>query len=261
MPERADHEVPRPGEDGAAGLTPGRPKLVVVLPLANEEDNVRRLLAAIAKHLHSGDRLLCVLDNVSRDGTRSIIEEIASDDPRVELVWAPENRCVVDAYVRGYREALARDAGWILEMDGGFSHLPDEIPRLLEAMASGAEFVGGSRFCAGGAHAGSVVRRFVSRSGTVLTNLWAGTRMTDMTSGFECFTAAALNDVLATGLNSRFHFFQTEIRARMHARKWREVPITYFNDKPGIGTAPIKDGLKNLYALRPRARAWRAMEN
>jgi dolichol-phosphate mannosyltransferase len=255
-----ENNRPPPHQGGFAQAGSDRPRLAVVLPLANEEDNVRRLVSDIAAHLHADDRLLCVLDNVSKDGTRGLVEEIARDDERVELVWAPENRCVVDAYVRGYNEALDRGAEWILEMDGGYSHRPEEIPRFLDAMAAGAEFVGGSRFCSSGAHAGSRVRRFVSRSGTVLTNLWVGTEMTDMTSGFECFTADALREVLSTGVNSRFHFFQTEIRARMHSRNWREVPISYFNDKPGIGTAPIKDALKNLYALRSRVRAWRAME-
>ena len=86
-----------------------------------------------------------MLDNVSKDSTRQQVEAYAKQDSRVILVWAPETRSVVDAYFRGYREALANGCEWILEMDAGMSHDPSEIPRFLEAMSRDVDFVAGSR--------------------------------------------------------------------------------------------------------------------
>jgi dolichol-phosphate mannosyltransferase len=74
--------------------------------------------------------------------------------------------------------------------------------------------------------------------------------MLDMTSGFEMFTRAALEEVLAAGVKSRAHFFQTEIRARMHAKKWIEVPITYSSPSKSVGKSSLMDAFKCLWHLR-----------
>ena len=84
----------------------------------------------------------------------------------------------------------------------------------------GNDCVFGSRFTQGAANLGTPWRRTVSRGGTLLTNLLLGTRLTDMTSGFELFTRDALEHVLARGIRSRGPFFQTEIKA--HCRDLRD---------------------------------------
>ena len=232
-------------------------KLGVVVPLANEEDVVEEFLRRVLAHLAPQDSVFCVLDNVSRDSTRGKIEAFAERDPRVVLVWAPENRCVVDAYFRGYRAALAAGCDWILEMDGGMSHLPEEIPLFLAAMAQGAEFAAGSRFIEGGSHTGRLSRRWLSKGGTVLANLVLGTRMRDMTSGFECFAREALEQVVAKGVRSKAHFFQTAIRFMLRHRRWVEIPITYSAPSSTVGKDKVLEALRNLWQLRREARAER----
>src|SRR5207253_1150047 len=137
------------------------------------------------------DRVFCVLDEASRDRTREMVEAFGARDPRVRLVWAPENRSVMDAYFRGYREAYESGAAWILEMDGGMSHRPEEISRYVALIDRGYDFVAGCRFMEGGSHRGSVRRRLVSRGGSALARAVLGTRMRDMTSGFEMFSRRA----------------------------------------------------------------------
>jgi dolichol-phosphate mannosyltransferase len=134
-------------------------------------------------------------------------------------------------------------------MDGGFSHQPGEIPRFVAAMESGYEFAAGSRFIHGGSHTGSAFRFFVSRGGTMLTNLLLGTRMRDMTSGFECFSRRAIQHVVDQGVRSRAHFFQTEIRYMLHDWAWVEVPITYTNPSKSVGASSIKEALRILWTL------------
>jgi dolichol-phosphate mannosyltransferase len=172
------------------------------------------------------------------------------------VVFAPENRSVVDAYFRGYREALAGDFDWILEMDGGLSHLPEQIPRFVEAMAGGRyDFAGGSRFTPGGSFDGPWSRYLISRGGTWLTNRLLGTKMHDMTSGFECFTRDVLAGVVARGVRSRAHFFQTEIRAAMHDLRWVEIPIDYGCPSKSVGKASVTEAFRVLWALRRERRA------
>ncbi|HKQ76391.1 MAG TPA: glycosyltransferase family 2 protein [Blastocatellia bacterium] len=222
--------------------------------MSNEEATVTELLKRVLMQLSDNDRVFCVVDNSSLDTTRRQVEEYALIDLRVLLVWAPENRCVVDAYFAGYRAAIGAGAQWILEMDGGFSHLPEEIPRFVTAINQGYDYVAGSRFMKGGSYKGAVSRKMISWGGARLSNFLLGTRMRDMTSGFECFSRSAMLLVLNHGVSSRAHFFQTEIKYLLRDSKWVEVPISYSNPSKSVGAGSLLEAFKNLYAMYQKSR-------
>ena len=225
-------------------------RLGVVMPLANEQETIDELLSRVLAQVGPSDRVFCVVDNASKDDTRGHIERAAQADPRVVLVWAPENRCVVDAYFRGYREALAAGCRWVLEMDGGLSHIPEQIPQFITAMEEGFDYAPGSRFVAGGQFKGKFSRWCVSKGGTILSNVLLGTRMKDMCSGFECFTHEALSRVVRQGVRSRANFFQTEIRFILRNCRWKEIPITYHGPPKSVSNATISEALRILWQLR-----------
>lgn len=224
-------------------------RLGVIVPLANEEDSLDEFLTRVLAQLGPDDAVFCVVDNVSRDSTRAMVIGWGTRDHRVRLVWAPENRCVVDAYVRGYRAALDAGSRWVLEMDGGLSHAPEQIPQFISAMEQGYDYAGGCRFMPGGSYKGGWKRYLVSRGGGVVTNLLLGTRMRDMTSGFECFSRRALEYILVRGLKSRAHFFQTEIKFALRYWHWVEVPIHYTNPSARLGMGSIREAFSNLWGL------------
>ncbi|MEO7797696.1 MAG: glycosyltransferase [Opitutaceae bacterium] len=225
------------------------PRLGIVTPLGNERKCISALLDEVTAQLQPDDRVYCVLDNVSKDGTREIVEARTRDDPRVVLVWSPQNRSVVDAYFAGYRAAFEAGCRWILEMDAGFSHHPAKIPEFVAAMEEGYNFVGGSRFMPGGDHRGPWTRRLLSYGGTVLARKMLHSRMTDMTSGFECFDRTAMAQVLERGVRSRANFFQTEIRHMMHQFRWKEIPIVYVNDQVTVGRSAVRESFRILFQL------------
>ena len=236
-----------------SGPTGTLARLAVVIPLANEADTVFELLDRVTAQLGEQDRVFCVLDNASVDGTRTMVDDYARRDSRVTCVWAPQDRNVVDAYFAGYRAALDSGAVWILEMDGGLSHSPEQIPQFVDAMRNGVDYAGGSRFIKGASWSGPASRYVVSRGGTALATLLLGTRMHDMTSGFECFSRPALERVITHGVRSKAHFFQTEIRYLMHEFKWVEVPISYHSPSARLGGSSLRDAISNLWALRREA--------
>lgn len=229
----------------------------MVIPLANEEQTIDELLRRVLNQLGPDDRIYCVVDHASRDATRARIEQASNADRRIVCVWAPENRSVVDAYFRGYREALAAGCKWILEMDGGLSHLPEQIPQFVQAMQSGYDYAAGSRFIRGGRFQGMLSRWVVSKGGTLLSNLLLGTRMKDMCSGFECFTHEALSHVVKIGVRSRANFFQTEIRFMLREWNWIELPITYHAPPKFVPNGAVVESLRTLWSLRQRERAGR----
>jgi dolichol-phosphate mannosyltransferase len=222
--------------------------------MANEEDTcvsfVRALVERCDRFPFRSLRVFVVIDRVSTDGTRALLEEEAQKDPRLEVVWSPNNLCVVDAYVSGYRAALETGCDWILEIDGGFSHDPADAPQFFDMMAQGYDCVFGTRFVRGGRfEESSYKRRFISRSGTILTNLLLGTRLSDMTSGYQLFTRQALDMVLARGIRSRAHFFQTEVKVFCRDLKCAEVPIKYSHPNPHISNAAVLEALAVLGRL------------
>ena len=220
--------------------------------MANEAETAPRFVDSVVENCAAlGQRkFLAIVDQASTDGTRQILETRAATLPELSVIWAPENRGVVDAYVRGYREALKTGADWILEIDAGFSHQPSDIPSLLEKMRHGYDCVFGSRFCAGGSFVDRSFARFwISYGGTLVTNLLLGTTLTDMTSGFQLFTRDALERILHRGIRSRGPFFQTEMKAHSRDLKVVEVPIEYRSPTHVVGSAALGDAFVNLWRL------------
>jgi dolichol-phosphate mannosyltransferase len=225
-------------------------RVAVVVPLANEEATIEDFLKRMLQQLGPDDLVFAVLDTVSQDQTRARVDAFAKLDPRVRPVWAPEDRSVVDAYFRGYRDAMASGAEWILEMDGGFSHSPEEMPEFLNLIDKGYDYVGGCRFMKGGSHIGSLRRRLVSRAGSMLARLTLGPQMHDMTSGFEMFSRRAMEEVLSRGVRSRANFFQTEIKYMLRDWRWTEVPINYRSTSSRVASGSILEAIRNLWKLR-----------
>ncbi len=228
--------------------------LGIVCPMANEETTavrfVEAVLAECAPYCFKTVTFFAVLDGKSNDNTRQFLNSLKERRPCLRVVWAPESKGVVQAYVRGYREALDAGSDWILEIDSGFSHQPSEIPQFFEKMMEGYDCVFGSRFCEGGSIAeNSSIRYFISRGGTVLSNLLLGTTLKDMTSGFELFTRDSLRYVMDRGIQSRSPFFQTEIRTYCHHLKIVEVPIHYRAGSHEIKGAALRDSFRNLWRL------------
>lgn len=237
--------------DGALHL--GTINLGIVCPMANERELAAQFVHELLDRCDAGGfrsvTMFVVLDRASKDGTIEILRELEKQRPELQVVWAPENRNVVDAYLRGYREALDAGCDWILEIDAGYSHQPADVPQFFTRMSEGFDCVFGSRFCEGGTMQGPTKRRIVSRGGTAMTNLLLGTRMKDMTSGFEIFSRAALQQVLDQGIHSRAHFFQTEIRAHCRNLRIAEVPISYRVTSDSVNRRVVRDALTNLWRL------------
>jgi dolichol-phosphate mannosyltransferase len=227
----------------------------VVVPMANEArefaDYIREM-TAVLNELKSGI-VYIVVDRVSTDNTRELCTELSRNDQRFVTIWAPENRNVVDAYLRGFREAYQNGHDIIIEMDAGMSHDPKAIPMFIRALNEGNDCAFGSRFTHGGSMADSPFkRRLLSRGGTLLANTLLGTHMRDMTSGYEGFQAKIVGKILEYPLLSTAHFFQTEVRYLLRRQRFAEVPIHYKAPSPLVSKNAVNNSLRALlyYFLR-----------
>jgi dolichol-phosphate mannosyltransferase len=227
----------------------------VIIPMANEEPDfdpfVRQLKAAM-DHLDGGT-VYFVVDHVSRDRTLDLCREAGEKDSRFHTLWAPENRNVVDAYMRGLREAVDQGHEIIIEMDGGLSHDPRALPGFLRALNEGNDCAFGSRYINGGSMVDSNwQRRFLSKGGSHLARLLLGVRFADMTSGYQAFRRNVLVKLFEVPLLSKAHFYQTEVRYLLRNEKAIEVPIHYRAPSPSVSRGAILNSFAVLghYALR-----------
>src|SRR5580658_9977491 len=111
------------------GLPLSQIRLGIACPMANEGPEGVRFVAEILPFCESFREVqfFAILDKATHDNSLELLKELESREPRLRVVWAPENRNVVDAYFRGYREGLNAGHDWILEIDAGFSHQPEDL--------------------------------------------------------------------------------------------------------------------------------------
>jgi dolichol-phosphate mannosyltransferase len=222
----------------------------VVIPMANEEADFEPfviLLTATLDNYKTGT-VYFIVDAVSKDSTLDLCTALSDKDSRFKTIWAPENKNVVDAYIRGYKEALKNNHEIIIEMDAGLSHDPRAIPMFLRVLNEGNECAFGSRFINGGSISDSNWRRFfLSKFGTILSNLLLGTNMYDMTSGFQGFHAGIVQKFVDYTLLSKAHFYQTEIRYLLRKTRYAEVPIHYKAPSPRVSKKAILNSFQVLF--------------
>ena len=119
---------------------------LVIVPTYNERDNIVPLADRILRLPIPVD--LLVVDDNSPDGTGQLADELAAKHPSIHVLHRQEKNGLGRAYCAGFAWALERDYEFILEMDGDFSHNPDDIPRFITA-ARDADLALGSRYCNG----------------------------------------------------------------------------------------------------------------
>ena len=228
----------------------------LVIPMANEEAELEifaEALRAMLDRLESG-KVYFIVDKASKDRTLELSQDLEKRDPRFTTVWAPENKNVVDAYLRGYKEAYDKGHEIIIEMDAGLSHDPRALPMFLRVLNEGNECAFGSRFINGGSITESNYKRTVlSKVGTTLSNVLLGTRMYDMTSGYQGFHRHVVGKFLAYQLLSKAHFYQTELRYLLRFTRFAEIPIHYKAPSPRVSQNAIKNSISVLlYYFRQR---------
>lgn len=225
-------------------------KTIIIMPVANEEETMGAIIDEILALPYDNLFLYPVIDSYSKDNTEKIIRSYEATG-RVKCIFHAESRGVISCYLKGFRQALLDGAEYIIEMDGGGSHCPAEIPQFITNLEKGYDCVWGSRFTAGGSmHSQPLYRRILSGGGTILANLVLGTRLKDMTSGFEAFQADILRSLKLDKFLSTGHMYQTEMRFYCRNLNTIEVPINYVGSASSLKASSVTEALRILFMLK-----------
>ena len=217
-------------------------RTLVIVPTYNERANLEPLTERILRLPQPVE--LLVVDDTSPDGTGQVPDQLAARHPKnVHVLHRPSKAGLGRAYCAGFLWALREGFEWILEMDGDFSHNPNDIPRFLEA-AREADLVLGSRYC----HGIRVInwplsRLMLSLAAAQYVRWITGMPFTDPTGGFKCFRRNTLAELDLESIRSNGYSFQIEMTHKVWRKGLRvtEVPII-FTDRYQ-GTSKMSGGI------------------
>lgn len=225
-------------------------KTIIVMPVANEEDTMEEIIEKIIALPYDNLFLYSVIDSYSKDNTEKIIRSYEKTG-KVKCIFYKESNGVVSCYLEGFRIALLDGAERIIEMDGGGSHKPEEIPQFIKKLDEGYDCVWGSRFIKGGGMQNDpLYRKIISGGGTFLSNLVLGTKLRDMTSGFEAFQRKVLSEMNLSNFMSHGHMYQTEMRYYCRNKNTVEVPINYLAGKSSLKFKSVIEAIRILFKLK-----------
>lgn len=200
---------------------------LIVVPTYNERENLPPLVQRLLSLPVPVD--LLVVDDNSPDGTGKIADELSAKYSNVHVLHRQEKNGLGRAYIAGFKWALEKDYEFIFEMDGDFSHNPDDVPRFIEA-AQTADLVLGSRYVNGIRVINWPLQRLMLSKFAAKYVQWiTGMPFTDPTGGYKCFRNRALKAIDLDGTRSNGYSFQIEMTNKV----WREglkvveVPIIF----------------------------------
>ena len=217
---------------------------LVIIPMYNEKENAAAIIDAVLKLPVDFDIL--VIDDNSPDGTAAIVKEkIAADPTRVNIIERAGKLGLGTAYIEGFKWALDKGYDYICEMDADFSHNPDDLVRLREALAEDRGDVAvGSRYVSG-------VNVVNWPMGRVLMSFYAskyvrivtGMKVRDTTAGFVCYKRKVLEAMNLDAIRFKGYAFQIEMKftARQLGFRIVEVPIVFVNRV--LGTSKMSSGI------------------
>ncbi len=206
---------------------------LVIIPTYNESENIEKLIKELfAQHLPLD---ILVVDDNSPDGTGQLVEDLRKNLPQLFILHREQKNGLGQAYIAGFKWALAQNYDYILEMDADFSHQPEYLKEFLNA-AKENDLVLGSRYIKGGGVKGwSLSRQIISRLGCLYARLILSLPFKDLTGGFKCFKRQVLEEIDLDKIESNGYMFQIEMTYKTFKNnfKVKEIPIIFLEREKG----------------------------
>jgi dolichol-phosphate mannosyltransferase len=219
-------------------------KKIVIIPTYNERENIEDIIRAVCA-LHPSFDILIVDDN-SPDGTASIVKNLQANEFKINLhiLERQVKNGLGTAYIEGFKWCLKNGYEFIFEMDADFSHNPNDLPKLYEALCDGADVSIGSRYKTGvNVVNWPMSRVMLSYFASAYVRFITGLEIRDTTAGFVGYRSRVLSTIALDEIKFRGYAFQIEMKytAHKHGFKIEEVPII-FTDRTK-GESKISNGI------------------
>ena len=236
-------------------------KRLVIIPTYNEKENIEAIITAVFGL--PVDFHVLVIDDGSPDGTAAIVKRMIGEQKkeRLFIVERQGKLGLGTAYIAGFKWAIEHQYDYIFEMDADFSHNPNDLVKLYEALSEGgADVAIGSRYVTG-------VNVVNWPMGRVLMSYFAskyvrtvlGIDVHDTTAGFVGYKREVLETIELDKIRFKGYAFQIEMKftAIKCGFTVKEVPIIFVNRV--LGTSKMSGGIFSealLGVIRLKLSSW-----
>lgn len=227
-------------------------RTLIVMPTYNESPNLE---GVVERTLDLGIEGLAVLvvDDASPDGTGAIADRLHDRHPESVFVMHRKGKSGLgSAYLDGFRYGLRNGYDLLCEMDADGSHDPASVPDLIGEARLGADVVIGSRRIPGGKIIGWAPHRHIMSGGAMfMSRLLLRLKTRDVTAGFRCYRASAIEELLKLPIKSDGYAFQEEMIFYCERLGFRikEVPITFRDREKGESKLSWKEVVRFFTAI------------
>jgi dolichol-phosphate mannosyltransferase len=230
------------------------PRALIVIPTYNEVENLKPITDAVLAVTPASVHVL-VVDDGSPDGTGKLADELCAVNPRLHVLHRTEKQGLGPAYIAGFSWGFQNNYDQLIEMDADFSHNPKFLPTMLSLLAKN-DYVIGSRYVTGGGTVNwGIMRKIISRGGSLYARLILGAPIRDFTGGFNGWKRNVLEAVQLSTLGAGGYSFQIELKYRAFKKgfKPKEFPIIFEDRRVGKSKMSSKIVIEAL-ALVPKLR-------
>lgn len=215
---------------------------VVLIPIINEGDRIIKELKRAYKYNVSEYADIVICDGGSTDGCT---EESRLRKLKVNALLVKQDAGKQGAQLRmGIWWALQRGYKGIITIDGNNKDSIEDVPRFIEKLEEGYDFVQGSRFVKGGRAIRTPLIRLLSVRliHAPVISLTAHHRFTDTTNAYRAYSTKYLTDERVQPLRDVFMTYELlaylSVRASQIGLKVCEIPVT--RAYPKVGKTPTK---------------------
>ena len=245
-----------------------RPQVSIIVPTYNESQNIVSILKSIRENIPKGLRTeTIVVDDDSPDGTGRLVDDYIRGLKRfaentVNIVHREaKKKGLASAILNGVQSARADT---IVVMDSDFSHPPQVIPRLLDALRQyQCDLVVASRYVRGGHTRGwTLKRKLMSKCGVAIAKMGLHVKTKDPMSGFFAFKRHIINGLAFDALGYKF-LLELLVKANQDITV-REIPYTFENRRLGkskLDASIYGTGIEYLRAVWKLYRSKRLRES
>ena len=226
----------------------------IIIPTYNESKNILQVLKSIGENLPLNfSTQAIVVDDNSPDGTGKMVEDYLKNFKKIanytiDIIHRTAKKGLSSAILKGVQYAKGDT---IIVMDSDFSHPPQIIPLLLDALKKyQCDIVVASRYVKGGnIHGWPLKRKLMSKLATVIAKKGLGVHITDPMSGFFAFNRAIIKGLKFDAIGYKMLL---EILVKTKGATVKEIPYTFTDRKFGsskVSTSTAIDYIKSVWKL------------
>ena len=222
-------------------------RLLVFTATYNEAENIESWVRRVTMAAPDADIL--VVDDNSPDGTGRILDRLAGEIGSLIVVHRGGKSGLASAHLEAMRFAQEHEYEVLVTLDADGSHLPEQIPRLLDVLPS-ADFVIGTR-SRGGTHQAGLLRQILSSGANGLARVMIPTGLSEYTTSFRAFDRDAMDVLTGSEFVSGGYAFFVECIEILHQAGLLliEVPIDFVDRTHGTSKIPKSQIFMSIQAL------------